>query len=66
MQWGVRPLSFARLMAGNSSDARIEMMTMTTSNSIKVNAALFRDTPQIMSNVLLRSVRASSSCISVM
>jgi len=35
----VRARSLERLRAGSSSDAKMAMMAMTTSNSIKVNAA---------------------------
>jgi hypothetical protein len=49
-------LSFALDRAGNSSDARIAMMAMTTSNSMSVKARL---RVFICSSVLIRFVSAS-------
>jgi hypothetical protein len=40
MHWIALALAFAWARVGNSKPARIAMMAMTTSNSIKVNALL--------------------------
>jgi hypothetical protein len=55
MQLAVLARSFALASAGNSIAARIAMMAMTTSNSIKVNAR--------HSNVLCVLIRISSPVI---
>jgi ABC-type enterochelin transport system substrate-binding protein len=43
-QWMRRAFSFAFASAGRSSDARMAMMAMTTSNSMSVNAPRTRST----------------------
>jgi hypothetical protein len=39
------PLAFALVKAGSKREARIAMMAITTSNSIKVNPLSVRETP---------------------
>src|SRR5437899_10659722 len=61
MHFAHRPRSFALASAGNSIAARIAIMAITTSNSIKVNAFLGRDwiLPQAGGFVLISKRRPS-------
>src|ERR1700690_149460 len=46
MHWARWALSLALVSAGNNKAARIAMMAMTTSSSIKVNPSIFQVAPE--------------------
>lgn len=56
------PRSLAVDMAGNSSAARIEMMAMTTGNSIRVKPQSFRQTKHPRTNLEFDGFTGHATC----